>query len=149
MQAKAYYTSRESSKGGMNAGTFDTIAWDNTEAALEGMSKMFKICYAKQGSGFCGVGYWMSKWEGNGDSRCPSCRTLNEKANHLNQCPNEARTAVFTDQVTLIEEWMESTYTHPDLQTWLIAYLRSRGKNEIPRPRRTSKHDEVDCDRTG
>ena len=104
VQAKAYYTSRESRKGGMNAGTFDTIAWDDTEAALEGTSKMFKMWYAKQGSGFCGVGYWTSKWEGNGDSRCPSCRTLNEKANHLNQCPNKARTAVFTDQVTQIEE---------------------------------------------
>ena len=54
---KAYYTSRESSKGGMNAGTFDTITWDDTEAALEGTSNMFKMWYAEQGSGFHGVGY--------------------------------------------------------------------------------------------
>ena len=38
---------------------------------------------------------------------------------------------VFTYQVNLIEEWMESTYTHPDLQTWLIAYLRSRNKTRF------------------
>ena len=104
VQAKAYYTSRESRKGGMNAGTFDTIAWDDTEAALEGTSKMFKMWYAKQGSGFCGVGYWTSKWEGNGDSRYQSCRKLNERADHLRQSTNKARTAVFIDQINLIEE---------------------------------------------
>ena len=49
VQAKAYYASRESKKGGMNARTFDTIAWDDTEAALEGTSTMFKMWYAKQG----------------------------------------------------------------------------------------------------
>ena len=38
VQAKAYYTSRGSKKGGMDAETFDTIAWDDTETALEGTS---------------------------------------------------------------------------------------------------------------
>ena len=68
VQAKSYYTIRETRKGGMDAETFDTIAWDAVEAALEGTSKVFKMWYEKQGSGFCGVGYWTSKWEGNGDS---------------------------------------------------------------------------------
>ena len=45
----------------MDAETFDTITWDDAEAALEGTSKMFKMWYAKQGSGFCRVGYWTSK----------------------------------------------------------------------------------------
>ena len=41
------------------------------------------------------------------------------------------RTAVFTGRVNLIEELMESTYTHPDLQTWLIIYLRNRNKARV------------------
>jgi len=36
----------------MDAGTFDPIVWDNAEAALEGTNMMFKMWYAKQGSGF-------------------------------------------------------------------------------------------------
>ena len=52
-------------------------------------------------------------------------------SDHLNQCKNEAITAVFMDQITLIEEWMESTYTHPDLETWLIAYLRKRNNKRF------------------
>ena len=44
------------------------IAWNDVEAALKRTSKMFKIWYAKQGSGFYGMGYCTSKWEGNGDS---------------------------------------------------------------------------------
>ena len=41
----------------MGADTFDIIAWDDTEAALEGTSKMFKMWYATEGSVFCGIGY--------------------------------------------------------------------------------------------
>ena len=52
----------------MDAETFDTIAWDNAEAALEGTSEMFKMWYTKQGSGFYGVGHLTRKWEGNKDS---------------------------------------------------------------------------------
>ena len=69
----------------MDAGTFDYIALDYTDEALEGTSKMFKMWYAKQGSGFCGVGYWSRRWERNGGSQRSSCRKLNEKANYLNQ----------------------------------------------------------------
>ena len=85
------------------------IAWNDVGAALKGTRKIFKMWYAKQRSDFCGVGYWTHKWEANGDSQCPSCRKLNERADHLNPCKNEARTAVFTDQITLMEEWTEST----------------------------------------
>ena len=48
-------------KGVMDAETFDMIAGNDVEAALKGTSKMFKIWYAKQGSDFCGVGYWTRK----------------------------------------------------------------------------------------
>ena len=65
------------------------IPWNDVEAALKGTSKMFKLWYVKQGSGFCGVGYWTSKWEGNEDSQCPSCRKLNGRDDHLNQCKNK------------------------------------------------------------
>ena len=76
IQAKAYYTGREKRKGGMDAEVFDMISWDDVESALKGTSKMFKMRHAKQESGFCGLGYWTSNWEKNGDSQCPSCRKL-------------------------------------------------------------------------
>ena len=53
----------------MDAEIFDLNAWNDVEAALKGTSKIFRMWYAKQGSGFFGVGYWTSKWEGNGDSQ--------------------------------------------------------------------------------
>ena len=112
----------------MDVDIFDMIAWNDAETALKGTSKMFKMWYVTQGLGFCGMRYWTRKWEGNGNSLCPSCRQLNERADHLNQCKNKARTAVFMDRITLIEEWMESKYTDPDLQTWLIIYLKKRNK---------------------
>ena len=77
------------------------------------------------------MGYWTSKWGGNGDSQCPSCRKLSKRADHFNRCKKEARTAVFINQITLIEEWMESTYTHPEFQTWLIVYLKKRNNKRF------------------
>ena len=44
-------------KGGMDADVFDMISQNHVEAVLKGASKMLKILYTKQGSGFCGVGY--------------------------------------------------------------------------------------------
>ena len=41
----------------MKKEVFDTVAWDDVEEALKGRSKMFKMWYTKQGSGYCGVGY--------------------------------------------------------------------------------------------
>ena len=31
----------------------------------------------------------------------------------------------------MIEDWMEGTYTHPDLQKWLIIYLRKQNKRRF------------------
>ena len=47
----------------MRREVFDTVAWGDVVEALKERSKMFKMWYTKQGSGFCGVGYWASKWE--------------------------------------------------------------------------------------
>ena len=44
-------------KGGVRPEVFDTVAWDDIAKALEGMHKMYKIWYAKSGSGLCGLGY--------------------------------------------------------------------------------------------
>ena len=63
--ARDYYASRPVQKGGMRHEVFDMVAWDDVEAALKQRSKMYKMWYAKQGSGFCGVGFWTSKWEKN------------------------------------------------------------------------------------
>ena len=88
IQVKAYHTSREKRKGEMDAEVFHMISADYVEFALKRTSKMFKMWHGKQGTGVCGVGYWTSKWEGNGVYQCPSCRKLNETADHLNHYIN-------------------------------------------------------------
>ena len=88
----------------MRREVFDTVAWSNIAEALRERSKMFKMWYAKQGSGFCKVGYWTGKLEKKDKttkeeeieaSRCPSCGMKQEKAHHLNRCKNSSRQAVF------------------------------------------------------
>ena len=50
---RKYYVSRPAQKGGMRRKVFDTVAWGDVAEALKERSKMFKMWYAKQGSGFC------------------------------------------------------------------------------------------------
>ena len=38
----------------------------------------------------------------DGDSKCPSCRRLNEMVDHLNQCQSEVKSTVLVDQIALI-----------------------------------------------
>ena len=61
--ARDYYAGRSTQKGGMRHEAFGMEAWGDVGAALKERSKMFKMWYAKQGSRFCGVGYWTIKWE--------------------------------------------------------------------------------------
>ena len=119
--AREYYASRTAQKGGMRREVFGTVAWGDVAEALKERSKMFKMWYATQGSGFCGVDHWTSKWEKTDKttkeeeieaSRCPSCDMKQEKAYHLNRCKNSSRRAVFGGQIQALKEWMGSTYTH-------------------------------------
>ena len=130
VQAWTYYTNREKMKKGMDIETFDIVAWDNIEIALKEKSKMFKMWHAKQESCLYVVRYWTSKWRMDGDSRCPSYRRLNGSEDHLNQCQHESRTTALVDQIALIKQWMEGTYTYPDLHKLLMVYLRRRNKNK-------------------
>ena len=59
--AREYYASKPAQKEGMRRKVFDTVAWGDVAEVLKERSKMFKMWYAKQDSGFCGVGYWTSK----------------------------------------------------------------------------------------
>ena len=36
---------------------------------------------------------------------------------------------MFEQQVQVLEEWMDTTYTHPELREWLPTYLRGKGKS--------------------
>ena len=101
------------SKDGMRQEVFETVAWDDIAAALKEQINIFKMWYAKQGSNFCGVGYWTSKWEKTEKttqqeeieaSRCPSCGIVQEKPGHLNRCKNRSRRVAFKKQVQILEE---------------------------------------------
>ena len=115
----------------MDKATFSSIAWEDIDAAMKGSSKIYQLWHVKQGSGYCGVGHWTSIYQPGTDDRCPSCYQLDETADHLNRCKCDARTRVFDEQVNLIAQWMEETYTHPDLKDGLLMYLRGRDKNKF------------------
>ena len=51
--ARVHYASRPAQKGGMRREVFDAVAWGDMAEALKEQSKMFRMWYAKQGSGFC------------------------------------------------------------------------------------------------
>ena len=63
-------------------------------AALDNRSKMFRMWYVKQASGFCGLGFCTRKWEKTEKktqekeieaSRCLRCGMLQDKVEDLNK----------------------------------------------------------------
>ena len=57
LEKYSIFVGRPARKGGMRHKVSDMVALDNMAEALDDRSEMFRMWYAKQGSGFCGLGF--------------------------------------------------------------------------------------------
>jgi hypothetical protein len=58
---------------------------------------------------------------------CPSCNNCVESCSHVRRCQEVGRTLAFKQLAQMMEQWLEKNNTHPDVQSLLLRYLRSRG----------------------
>ena len=118
-------------KGLMPAQAFDEVDWEAIRLMLAGKPKMYNQWYSKQCSGWCGTGKNLKNWRRTDDARCPNCNILVEDAGHLMMCRCPDRSRLFEEHVGMIEEWMESHFTHPFLRQLVGQYLRGRGTRKF------------------
>jgi hypothetical protein len=57
---------------------------------------------------------------------CPSCLGCNKTCKHIARCPETGRAAAFQESTNAVENWMETSGTHPKVKLLLLQYLRGR-----------------------
>ncbi len=93
---------------------------------LHGLPQLFQIWATKHVLGIVGT----MKFLANQDYRshlCPSCLECKETCKHISRCPDVGRTLAFKQSAQWVEAWLDKNSTHPDLQSFLLRYLRGRG----------------------
>jgi hypothetical protein len=71
---------------------FDEVDWEAINLTLAKKKLMFSLWLSKQASSFCGTRLQVSRMSEGADDRCPNCLQPEERATHLNVCPNLHRT---------------------------------------------------------
>jgi hypothetical protein len=103
---------------------FEAVDWNSLNDTLDKKN----LWLAKQASGFCGSRLMVSRMTPGSDDRCPNCCQPEERAIHLNLCPDSLCTRQFRESVAELQKWMDNTTTHPELAFWIPRYLLARNR---------------------
>ena len=110
----------------MDHATFDSVAWPDVRRTLDRKPWMYQLWFIKQGSGYCGTGEMLHRWDNSAKAHCPNCGRF-ETAAHLNRYPNADRTWLLGRSIDDLTSWMKKNYTHPELVEHVPEFLRRRG----------------------
>jgi hypothetical protein len=113
---------------GWTAERFDSFDWDSLHATLSKKDLMYTLWLTKQATKFCGSRIQVSRMTPGSDDRCPNCFCPEERASHLNLCPNADRTRQFISSVDELGAWLHKDHTHPDIAFWVPRYLKARNR---------------------
>jgi len=105
---------------------FDLVDWQSVHRTLHDLSRLFQVWAAKHVLGIAGT----MKFLEHQDDRslmCPSCNCCVESCTHDGRCLEKGRTLAFEQSAQMMEQWLERNKTHPDIQSFLLRYLRGRG----------------------
>jgi hypothetical protein len=89
----------------------------------------FWMWASKHMSHFYGVGLMMKRWGFWDNDLCPCCHDPDETTLHLFLCRHYRMTINFDTQIKLMEEWMCSHNTHPDIQRYFSLAIRAQDPN--------------------
>ncbi len=105
---------------------FDVIDWRSVHDTLHNLPWLFQLWASKQVLGIAGTMKLLFHQDGQ-SPLCPSCHECDETCKHIAHCPEAGRASAFLQSAKEVEEWMDSTGTHPDVKLLLLRYLRGRG----------------------
>ena len=100
------------------------------DAVLDKKGQMYREWLAKQCSGFCGTQHMVSLWDSVRDGKCPDCGQ-EERAIHLNLCPDPDRVRLQGDMADELEGWLRKNFCHCELAYCLPRYIKLRGTRRL------------------
>ena len=110
--------------------SFDAVAWEALDSALDKKGQMHKQWLCKQTTGLCGTEVMVNHWDKLCDENCSDCGKC-ETASHLNLCLDPDRTCLLHTMAEKLQTWLENNYAHPELAYWLPKYILLRGTRKL------------------
>jgi hypothetical protein len=124
VQARSFYINEL----GWTAERFDSVDWDALNATLSKKDLMYTLWLTKQATKFCSSRIQVARITPGLDDRCPNWLCPEERASHLNLCPDADRTRQFMSSVDEFGAWLRKDHTHPDIAFWVLRYLKARNQ---------------------
>jgi hypothetical protein len=126
--AKVFLTSTM----GWSQQQFEEVDWENLHSCLQSKPDGFRTWLAKQHSNFCATRTQTQRWFGSEDNKCPSCLTIEERADHLCRCQDPGRRDLLVANTEELICWMSTgDNTHPDIIRWVESYILGQGRKYL------------------
>jgi len=102
---------------------FPLINFSALSMALKATSPLYRLWYSKFVSGHSATRRMMHLWGKWDNALCPCCGHDPETTRHVLICPDPRMHLEYQSKVLLLEQWMSSVDTMPDIQFCLLQGL--------------------------
>ena len=120
---RAAYTYMVEKKEYISPAGFPLINFLALSAALKATSSLYRLWFSKFVSGHSATGRMMYLWGKWDNALCPCCGHDPETTRHVLVCPDPRMRLEYRAKVTLLEQWMSSVETMPEIQFCLLQGL--------------------------
>jgi hypothetical protein len=111
---------------------FEDVDWEHLHLCLQSKPDGFRTWLTKQHSNFCATRTQTQRLFGSEDNKCPSCLTIEERADHLCRCQDPGRRDLLVANTEELICWMSTgDNTHPDIIRWVESYILGQGRKYL------------------
>jgi hypothetical protein len=119
------------SRGITDQDGFNKISFESVGYAMDSFPHGYRVWMCKHVSHFAGTNRMLSGIDDMVKNVCPSCGADNETTLHITTCPDPGRTALFTESVLNLVQWLEETHMDASLVLGILDYLLGRGHTTL------------------
>ena len=111
--------------------SFEYIDWLAVEKAANTLTNSRQIWLTKHISGFCATASKMKKRKLWDTELCPLCGLAKETSSHIIMCPDHRARAQYEKHLKKLDQYLESSHTHPSIRCTIISTLEENGSKNF------------------
>jgi hypothetical protein len=105
---------------------FDPVDWQMVHNTLSMVPRMFQVWACKQVWSIAPTNYELLHWTTT-SPLCPSCMQVTETCMHVLHCNHAGQGDTLLAMIKLLNQWMKTRATDPDLQEGIYEYAMGGG----------------------
>ncbi len=106
---------------------FKKVNWRIFYTTLHKVPRLFQAWACKQIMEIAGTNYFRSKFTPGLSPKCPSCMVTDKQCDHILLCTEAGRVDNLMNSIAILDQWLATENTDPELHACLIEYARSWG----------------------